>query len=166
MVSLVSICLVKYPAKNLTTPKKPESRVECYVKTQLQLSMISELYGKFPWQHSVGSCIVPLSVSFVFHYIFSFKKSQLLNVSLSVCTISILFRKLAPVPIHPVLLSLLWGSDYLVLFWDFWYNGTEVSHWVINMDLLAFFYRQEVNQHHLLMIYIFFQHLFHKCKCS
>lgn len=39
------IFLFKYPAEKLTASKRPESRVESYVKTQSELSMINDLYG-------------------------------------------------------------------------------------------------------------------------
>ena len=56
------------------------------------------------FSHSVGWHLVLLTVSFALQKFFSFRRSHLLIVSLSVCAAGGLFRKWFPVPMHSSLL--------------------------------------------------------------
>ena len=56
------------------------------------------------FSHSVGCCFVLLTVSFALQKLFSFRRSHLLIVSLSVCAAGIIFRKWSPVPMHSSIL--------------------------------------------------------------
>ena len=50
--------------------------------------------------HSVGCRFVLLAMSFALQKLFSFRRSHLLIVSLSVCAAGVIFRKWFPVPMH------------------------------------------------------------------
>ena len=52
------------------------------------------------FSHSVGCRFVLLTVSFALQKLFSFRRSHLLIVSLSVCAAGVLFRKWFPVPMR------------------------------------------------------------------
>ena len=52
------------------------------------------------FSHSVGCCFVLLTMSFALQKIFSFRRSHLLIVSLSVCAAGVIFRKWFTVPMR------------------------------------------------------------------
>ena len=52
------------------------------------------------FSHSEGCLFVLLTVSFVLQRLFSFKRSHLFIISLSVCATGIIFRKGSPLPMH------------------------------------------------------------------
>ena len=56
------------------------------------------------FSHSVDCHFVLLTISFALQKLFSFKRSHLLIVSLSVCAAGVLFRKWSPVSMHSSLL--------------------------------------------------------------
>ena len=68
--------------------------------------------------------------------------SHLLIVVLIVWGIGVIFRKWSSVPMHSsvLLLSLLWGSVWLVLCWGLRSIWTWVLCMAIDVDLFAFFY--------------------------
>jgi hypothetical protein len=82
--------------------------------------------------------------------LFSFIRSHLLIIDLSVWAIGILFRKLSPMPIHfwRFLTFSLWGSVHLVLCWGLWF----VWSWIL-CDRYGFIWNFlhvviQFNQHH------------------
>ena len=56
------------------------------------------------FSHSVGCRFVLLTMFFALQKLFSFRRSHLLTVSLSVCAAEVIFRKWFPVPIRSSLL--------------------------------------------------------------
>ena len=66
----------------------------------LEIRPLSDVGLVTIFSHSVGCRFVLLTVSFALQKLFSFRRSHLLIVSLSVCAAGVKFRKWSPVPMH------------------------------------------------------------------
>ena len=66
----------------------------------LEIRPLSDMELVKIFSHSVGSHFVLLTMSFAFQKLFSFRRSHLLIVSLSVCAAGVIFRKWSPVPMR------------------------------------------------------------------
>ncbi|KAL6071867.1 hypothetical protein STEG23_008824 [Scotinomys teguina] len=66
----------------------------------LEISPLSVVELVKLFSHSVGCCFVLWMVSFALQKLFSFMRSHLLIVDLSVCAIDVMFWKLSLVPVH------------------------------------------------------------------
>ena len=66
----------------------------------LEIRPLSDIGLVKIFSHSVGCHFVLLTVSFALQKLFSFRRSHLLIVSLSVCATGVLFRKWFPVPMR------------------------------------------------------------------
>ena len=66
----------------------------------LEIRLLSDVELVKIFFHSVGCRFVLLTMSFALQKLFSFRRSRLLIVSLSVCAAGVIFRKWSPVPIR------------------------------------------------------------------
>ena len=66
----------------------------------LEMSSLSDVGLMKIFSHSVGCRFVLLTKSFALQKLFSFRKSHLLIVSLSVCAAGVIFRKWSPMPMR------------------------------------------------------------------
>ena len=98
----------------------------------LEISPLSDVGLVKIFSHSVGCHFVLLTMSFALQKLFSFRRSHLLIVSLSVCATGVIFRKWSPVPKHssvlPTFSSIRFsvGWFYIVVFDPF---GLELCAW-------------------------------------
>ena len=112
--------------------------------------------------HSVGCHFVLLTMSFALQKLFSFRRSHLLIVSLSVCATGVIFRKWSPVPVC---------SSVLPTFSSMWFSVSGFMS-LIHLDL-SFVHGDrygsifillcvdiQLYQHHLLSMFSFFHLIF------
>ena len=93
----------------------------------LEIKPLSDVGLVKIFSHSVGCGFVLLTVSFALQKLFSFRRSHLLIVSLSVCAAGVIFRKWFPVPMHSsVLLTFSSIRLYIEVFDPF---GLEFCAW-------------------------------------
>ena len=71
----------------------------------LKISPLSDVGLVKIFSQSVGCHLLLLTVSFALKKLFSFRRSHLLIVALSICATDVIFRKWSPVPMHSSLLS-------------------------------------------------------------
>ena len=105
-----------------------------YIFRRSALCQMWGWWGSFP--HSVGCCFVLFTVSFALQKLFSFRRSHLLIVGLSICATGVIFRTKALLSMHLRLLPT-FSSVWLALCWGLWFIWTWVLCRVIDMDLFA-----------------------------
>ena len=79
------------------------------------------------FSHSVGCCFGLLTVSFALQKVFSFRRSHLLVVSLSVCAAGVVFRKWSPVIMTSSMLPTFYSISFTV--------AGFMLRFLINLDL-------------------------------
>ena len=95
------------------------------------------------FSHSVGCSCVLLSMFFALQKLFSFRKSHLLIVSLSVCATRVIFRKWSPVPMCTNVLPTFSSIRFSVagfMLRSLIHLDSSLLCGVIDMGLFSFFY--------------------------
>ena len=108
----------------------------------LEISPLSDVELVKIFSHSLDCQFVLLTVSFALQKLFSFRRSHLLIVSLSVCAAGVIFKKWSPVPMCSRLLATFSSLRFsvAVFMWRFDPFGLEFCALAINMEQFAFFY--------------------------